>query len=304
MITMKQMLEAGSHFGHQTRRWNPKMKPYIFGARNGIYIIDLQKTVTLYKKAHQAVVEAGAGGGKVLFVGTKKQAADIVAEEAGRCGMWYVNNRWLGGTLTNLETIRKSINRLNELMDMREKNNWGPGTKKEQLGLQKQLVKLERGLLGLSKMDTLPAVLFVVDPRREAIAVSEANRLNIPVVAITDTNCDPEPIDYLIPSNDDAIRTIRLFTAAMADAIEEGKQLFEENLRQRRTQDAIAARARAEAKTAPKGDIQTTEAQPPENVAIEVKTGRKKKEAAAEDGEETAADVSEVESGNEATDNE
>lgn len=288
MITMKQMLEAGAHFGHQTRRWNPKMKPYIFGARNGIYILDLQKTVHLFKKAYQAVVEKVADGGKVLFVGTKKQAADIVAEEANRCGMWYVNNRWLGGTLTNLETIRKSITKLNDLMDMREKNNWGPGTKKEQLNLQKELLKLERGLLGLSKMDTLPSMMFVVDPRREQIAISEANRLNIPVVAITDTNCDPEPIDYVIPSNDDAIRTIRLFSAAIADAVEEGKQIFEENLRQRRAQEASAARTRAEARTAPKGDIQTTEAQPPENVAIEVKTGRKKKEAA--EGEDEAGD--------------
>ena len=286
MVTMKQMLEAGAHFGHQTRRWNPKMKPYIFGARNGIYIIDLQKTVGYFKNAYEAVVQAVASGGRVLFVGTKKQAAEIIEEEARRCGQWYVNNRWLGGMMTNFATVKTSVKRLNDLVEMREKDSWGPVTKKEQMKLMKQLVKLEKGLGGLVEMDRLPSIVFIVDPRREDIAVHEANKLGIPVVAVTDTNCDPEPIDYIIPSNDDAIRAIKLFTGAIADAVLEGKTLFEENLRmQRRQKEESDARSRAEQQTArvaetekikPAGDDA-----PPEGVAIAVKRARREPEAKA-----------------------
>jgi small subunit ribosomal protein S2 len=277
---MKQMLEAGAHFGHQTKRWNPKMKPYIFGARNGIYIIDLQKSVELFKRAQQAVVRAAADGGKVLFVGTKKQAVEIIAEEANRCGGWHVNSRWLGGTMTNFVTVKKSIERYKSLLEMRDKNSWGPVTKKEQLLLQKELVKMEKTLGGVREMDQLPAMLFVIDPRKEHIAIHEANKLGIPVVAMCDTNCDPEPIDYVIPSNDDAIRAIKLFTGAVADAVLEGRTVFEENLRQRRTREKeeAAQRARSAApapKAAPEGD-QKPEAAPPAGVAIEVKRGRKR----------------------------
>jgi len=289
-IAMKELLEAGVHFGHQTKRWNPKMKPYIFGARNGIYIIDLQKTAQLFKRAHQAVVEAVANGGNVLFIGTKKQAAEIIAEEANRCGMWFINNRWLGGTMTNFVTVRHSIEHLISLQEMRDKGNWGPVTKKEQLKLSKELVKLERSLGGLRNMDKLPAIIFMIDPRKENIAVHEANKLGIPVVAITDTNCDPDPIDYLIPSNDDAIRAIKLFTSAIADAAIEGKQVFEENLRQRRTKDEAPARHKPAPQPVPvKTEGEAAPAAPPEGVAVEVKRGRKR----ASDAQKVAAEYDE-----------
>ncbi|HEY6008991.1 MAG TPA: 30S ribosomal protein S2 [Geobacteraceae bacterium] len=223
-ITMKELLEAGVHFGHQTKRWNPKMKPYIFGARNGIYIIDLQKTVRLFKNAYNFVVDAAKSGETVLFVGTKKQAQDSVAEEASRCGMFYVNQRWLGGMLTNFSTVKQSIDRLKRLDSMVADGSIEAYTKKEALQLDKERQKLEKILGGIKGMGKLPGVLFVIDPKNEEIAVSEAKKLGIQVVAIVDTNCDPDDIDYIIPGNDDAIRAIRLLSSKMADAVLEGVQ--------------------------------------------------------------------------------
>ncbi|MEW5721651.1 MAG: 30S ribosomal protein S2 [Thermodesulfobacteriota bacterium] len=227
-VTMKQLLESGVHFGHQTRRWNPKMKPYIFGARNGIYIIDLQKTVQLFKVAYNFVVETVAAGHAVLFVGTKKQAAESILEEATRCGMYYVNNRWLGGTLTNFETIKKSIDRLKKLEQMKADGSINHFPKKEILSLERQMQKLRKNLGGIKEMDRLPGALFVIDPRREKIATHEARKLGIPVVAVVDTNCDPDEVDYIIPGNDDAIRSIRLMTTRMADACLDGRKRYEE----------------------------------------------------------------------------
>jgi len=231
LIGMKQMLEAGVHFGHQTRRWNPKMKPYIFGARNGIHIIDLQKTVKLFDKAYGFIVKTVADGYSVLFVGTKKQAHDSVTEESERCGMFYVVNRWLGGTLTNFQTIRKSINRLKELETMKREGTLSRYTKKEALQMEKEMVKLEKNLGGIKNMDDIPGAVFVVDPKKEHIAVREARKLGIPVVAIADTNCDPDEIDYIIPGNDDAIRAIRLVCSKIADACIEGHGIAEERLK-------------------------------------------------------------------------
>lgn len=228
VVGMKQLLEAGVHFGHQTRRWNPKMKPYIFGARNGIYIIDLQRTVRLFNTAYQFVVDAVAAGETVLFVGTKQQARDTIAEEADRCGMYYVNQRWLGGMLTNFKTIKQRIDRLKELDTMFEDGSINRFPKKEILVLSREREKLEKNLGGIKKMTRPPGALFVVDTQRENIAVQEANRLEIPVVAVVDTNCDPDVIDYPIPGNDDAIRAIRLVTSKIADACIEGKEKFSE----------------------------------------------------------------------------
>jgi small subunit ribosomal protein S2 len=227
-VTMKQLLEAGVHFGHQTRRWNPKMKPYIFGARNGIYIIDLQKTVKLFRVAYEFVVETVAQGGKLLFVGTKKQAQDSIVEEANRCEMPYVNSRWLGGMLTNFQTIQKGIDRLRRLDAMFEDSTIERFPKKEILRMDRLCQKLDRNLGGIKDMGSLPAAVFVVDSRKEQIAVKEANKLGIPVVAIVDTNCDPDGIDYIIPGNDDAIRAIRLISSLMANASLEGRERFAE----------------------------------------------------------------------------
>ncbi len=227
---MKELLEAGVHFGHQTKRWNPKMKPYIFGARNGIYIIDLQKTVRLFKNAYGFVRDAVQSGETVLFVGTKKQAQDSVAEEAQKCNMFYVNQRWLGGMLTNFSTVKQSIDRLKRLDAMFEDGSVEAYTKKEILSLEKQREKLQKTLGGIKGMNKLPGVLFVIDPKNEAIAVSEAKKLGIPVVAVVDTNCDPDPIDYVIPGNDDAIRAIRLLASKMGDAVTEGAQAREADL--------------------------------------------------------------------------
>lgn len=229
-VTMKQLLEAGVHFGHQTRRWNPKMRPYIFGARNGIYIIDLQKTVRLFKVAYEFVVETVAKGGNVLFVGTKKQAQESIYEEATRCGMPYVNHRWLGGMLTNFHTISKSIDKLKRIESMFEDGTIERFPKKEILKLEKMRQKLERNLGGIKDMDGLPSVVYVVDSKYEQIAIKEANKLGIPVVAIVDTNCDPDGIDYIIPGNDDAIRAIRLLTSLIANAALKGKELYQEAL--------------------------------------------------------------------------
>ncbi len=223
-ISMKELLEAGVHFGHQTKRWNPKMKPYIFGARNGIYIIDLQKTVRYFKSAYNYVKETAELGTNVLFVGTKKQAQDSVAEEATRCGQYYVNQRWLGGMLTNFSTVKQSIERLKKLDAMFEDGTIDAYTKKEALKMDKEREKLEKVLGGIKNMTKLPGLMFVIDPKNEEIAVQEAKKLGIPVVAIVDTNCDPDLIDYVIPGNDDAIRAIRLLTAKVADAVLEGNE--------------------------------------------------------------------------------
>ena len=224
VVSMKQLLEAGVHFGHQTRRWNPKMAQYIFTERNGIYIIDLQKTVKKLEEAYDFVRELSANGGTVLFVGTKKQAGDSIREEAERAGAYYVNARWLGGMLTNFETIRKRIRRLEQLRKMEADGTFERLPKKEVVKLELEIEKLEKYLGGIKDMNKLPAAMFVVDPRKEKIAVLEAHKLGIPIIAIVDTNCDPDEVDYVIPGNDDAIRAVRLISAAMADAVIEGRQ--------------------------------------------------------------------------------
>ncbi|MCI8649259.1 MAG: 30S ribosomal protein S2 [Anaerotruncus sp.] len=224
VVSMKQLLEAGVHFGHQTRRWNPKMARYIFTERNGIYIIDLQKTVKKLDEAYMFVRDVAANGGNVLFVGTKKQAGDSVREEATRAGAYYVNARWLGGMLTNFKTIRRRIDRLAQLRKMEEDGTFELLPKKEVSKLNLEIEKLEKFLGGIKDMKKLPAAMFIVDPRKEKIAVAEAKKLGIPIVAIVDTNCDPDEIDYVIPGNDDAIRAVKLLSATMADAILEGRQ--------------------------------------------------------------------------------
>jgi small subunit ribosomal protein S2 len=253
VINMKQLLESGVHFGHQTRRWNPKMKPYIFGARNGIHIIDLQKTVRLFKTAYEFISKIVSEGHSVLFVGTKKQARDSVMEESDRCGMFYVVNRWLGGTLTNFQTIEKSIARLKNLESMIADGSISRYTKKEALMMEKERVKLEKNLGGFKNMDGLPGAVFIVDPRREKTAIREARKLGIPVIAIADSNCDPDEIDYIIPGNDDAIRAIRLICSKMSDACIEGHDLAEEKLKietELREQQKKADQEKAEAEAA------------------------------------------------------
>jgi small subunit ribosomal protein S2 len=268
LVTMKELLEAGVHFGHQTRRWNPKMEPYIFGARNGIHIIDLQKTVQFFKIAYNFVMETVADGGLVLFVGTKKQAMDAISEEASRCGMYYVNHRWLGGMLTNYATISRSIGRLHNFESMKEDGSLKRFPKKEVLLMEKKAAKLERALGGIKDMGRLPDVVYVVDPRKESIAVKEARKMGIPLVAIVDSNCDPTEIDYPIPGNDDAIRAIRLLTSRIADACAEGAKLKEERLAgmldKEMAEAAMAAEAAeavpaiepAEAEAAPEPEVQ------------------------------------------------
>ena len=224
VVSMKQLLEAGVHFGHQTRRWNPKMAPYIYTERNGIYIIDLQKTVKKLEEAYAFVREISSNGGSVLFVGTKKQAQDAIREEAARCGGYYVNARWLGGMLTNFRTMRTRIDRLAQLRRMEEDGTFAMLPKKEVIKHQAEIEKLEKYLGGVKEMKKLPAALFIVDPRKERIAVAEARKLGIPIIAIVDTNCDPDEIDHVIPGNDDAIRAVKLISGAMADAVLEGKQ--------------------------------------------------------------------------------
>ena len=230
-ITMKQLLEAGVHFGHQTKRWNPKMKPYIFGARNGIYIIDLQKTVRYFRTAYDFIKQVSENGDKVLFVGTKKQAQDSISEEALRAGQYFVNNRWLGGMMTNFATIKKSIDRLKKIEAMATDGTFDLITKKEGLQLERERIKLEKNLGGIKMMTKLPGAIFVIDPKKEAIAVSEARKLGIPVVAVVDTNCNPDDIDYIIPGNDDAIRALRLFASTIADACIEGAESRQATLR-------------------------------------------------------------------------
>jgi small subunit ribosomal protein S2 len=229
-ITMKELLEAGVHFGHETKRWDPRMKPYIFGARNGIYIIDLQKTVQLFKEVYQFVRELAARGEYVLFVGTKKQAQESISDEATRCGMFFVNHRWLGGMLTNFQTIKKSIDRLKKLEAMKNEEIYNLLPKKEILELEKERTRLERSLGGIKNMDHLPGAVFVVDPKKEKIAIQEARKIGVPSIGIVDTNCNPEEVDYILPGNDDAIRAIRLFATKIADAVVEGKQIHEKQL--------------------------------------------------------------------------
>ncbi|CAK7065654.1 MAG: 30S ribosomal protein S2 [Desulfovibrio sp.] len=224
-VSMKQMLETGVHFGHQTRRWNPKMRPYIFGARNGIHIIDLQQTVKLYRVAHDKVVDTVAKGGKVIFIGTKRQAQEAVAAEASKADQYHVTNRWMGGTLTNFQTIQKSIDRMKKLEAMFEDGSINRYQKKEILSLQRELDKHRLVLGGIRDMERLPQLAFIIDPHREAIAVSECRKLGIPIVAVTDTNCDPDVIDYIIPGNDDAIRAIKLFVGHIAEACREGEAM-------------------------------------------------------------------------------
>ncbi len=224
VVSMKQLLEAGVHFGHQTRRWNPKMATYIYTERNGIYIIDLQKTVKKLEEAYNFVRSISEQGGTMLFVGTKKQAQEAIKEEALRCGMYYVNARWLGGMLTNFKTMRGRVDRLNQLKKMQEDGTFDMLPKKEVMKLMGDIAKLEKYLGGVTEMKKIPAALFVVDPRKERNAINEARKLNIPIVAIVDTNCDPDEIDYVIPGNDDAIRAIKLIASVMANAIQEGRQ--------------------------------------------------------------------------------
>ena len=228
-ISMQELLEAGVHFGHQTRRWNPKMKPYIFGKRNGIYIIDLAKTLRMFREAADAVEKMGREGRRLLFVGTKRQAQDVVSEEARRCGQFWVTHRWLGGTLTNFVTIRQSIEKLLDIEARLAEDN-GVHTKKERLRMERERERMNRNLEGVRELEALPDALFVVDPKKESIAVAEANKLSIPVIAIVDTNCDPELVDYVIPGNDDAIRTIRLFTGKIAEAYLAGAQKLQQEL--------------------------------------------------------------------------
>lgn len=227
-ISMKELLEAGVHFGHQTKRWNPKMKEYIFGERNGIYIVDLQKTLKLFKDAMRFVAETAAQNKTILFVGTKRQAQEAIAEEATRCEMYYVNNRWLGGLLTNWSTAQRSIKRYKELDAMSVENNWEGRPKKEIVRLERERKHMESNLKGIKDMNGLPDLLFVIDSNKEAIAVKEARKLGIPVVAIVDTNCDPDEVDYVIPGNDDALRAIRLFTNKISEAVIEGRALATE----------------------------------------------------------------------------
>ena len=239
ILSMKQLLEAGVHFGHQTKRWNPKMKPYIFGARNGIYIIDLQKTVALFEKAYHFIVDIVSKGEKVLFVGTKKQAQDSILAESKRCDMYFVNNRWLGGTLTNFRTIKKNIEKLKELESMKSDGRTEHLSKKEVLNIDREINKLEYALGGIKDMERIPGAMFIVDPRKERIASAEARKLGIPSISLLDTNCDPDDVDYIIPGNDDAIKAIRLFASKIADACVEGKQKYEERIQaeSRKTND-------------------------------------------------------------------
>lgn len=251
LLNMKELLESGVHFGHQTKRWNPKMKPYIFGSRNGIHIIDLQKTVKLFNSIHDFVVRTVADGYPVLFVGTKKQSHDSVVEESERCGMFYIVNRWLGGTLTNFQTIKRSINRLKELEKMTDDGSINRYTKKEALKMEKEKIKLEKNLGGIKNMDELPGAVFIVDPKKEHIAVREVKKMGIPIIAITDTNCDPDDIDYIIPGNDDAIRSIRLLTSKIADACIAGHNLAEERLRAEAEKKEAEAKEKQEVEAAP-----------------------------------------------------
>ncbi|MDI6728761.1 MAG: 30S ribosomal protein S2 [Thermodesulfovibrionales bacterium] len=239
VVTMKELLESGVHFGHQVKRWNPKMKKFIFGERNGIHIVDLQKTLKGVEEAYNFVRNMASTGAPVLFVGTKKQAQDSVAEEAQRAGAFYVNNRWLGGMLTNFSTVRRSIERLKKIEAMKEDGTYNVLTKKEVAQLEKERIKLEKNLAGIKDMTNLPGAIFIIDPKKEKIAVAEAKRLSIPVVAVVDTNCDPDDADYVIPGNDDAIRAIKLLASKIADAVLEGKGVLAKTAEEETEKGAI-----------------------------------------------------------------
>jgi len=282
-ISMKELLEAGVHFGHQTKRWNPKMKKFIFGERNGIYIIDLQKTLKQFRLAAAEVAHLAGNGKKVLFVGTKKQAQDAVREEAERSGMYFVTHRWLGGLLTNFTTIRRSIQRLKELDEMKTEGDYLGRSKKEIIKLEKERVKLERVLCGIKDMSDLPQALFVVDPKKEKIAVAEANRLGIPVVAVVDTNCDPDDVSHVIPGNDDAIRSIRLFASRVADAVIEGKGIYERRqAEEARERAAEEERKRAQKEAEEKARREAREKAEAEKKAAAAAAAEKKQAEAAE----------------------
>ncbi len=239
VITMKELLESGVHFGHQVKRWNPKMKKFIFGERNGIHIVDLQKTLKGVEEAYNFIRNTASTGAPILFIGTKKQAQDSVAEEAQRAGAFYVNNRWLGGMLTNFSTVRRSIERLKKIEAMKEDGTYNVLTKKEVAQLEKERIKLEKNLSGIKDMTNLPGAIFIIDPKKEKIAVAEARRLSIPVVAVVDTNCDPDDADYVIPGNDDAIRAIKLLASKIADAVLEGKGVLAKTAEEETEKGAI-----------------------------------------------------------------
>jgi small subunit ribosomal protein S2 len=279
-ISMKELLEAGVHFGHQTKRWNPKMKEFIFGERNGIYIIDLQKTLKMFKEASNFVRDLAAEGKTILFVGTKRQAQDAIAEEAKRCGMFYVNQRWLGGLLTNWVTVQKSVKRLKELDEMATDGRYELLPKKEVIKLERERKHLEANLAGIKSMNRLPDSLFVIDSNKEQIAVREARKLGIPVVAVVDTNCDPSEVDYVIPGNDDALRAIRLFASKIADSASEGSQAATDK-QVAEIQEAQAATEHAEAEEA-KPEGVAIEAAEGEDISMEDVLGGRKKPAAAE----------------------
>jgi small subunit ribosomal protein S2 len=307
-VTMKELLEAGVHFGHQVRRWNPKMKDYIFGERNGIYIIDLQKTQKLFRDALAFVQDfvTERPKAKILFVGTKRQAQDAIVEEAQRCGQFYVNNRWLGGLMTNFQTVQNSIRRLKDIEAMREDGRAEKLTKKERLGLEREHEKLMKNLSGIKDMNGLPDMLFVIDVRKEEIAVLEANKLGIPVVAVVDTNCSPDGVDYVIPGNDDALRAIRLFTSRVADAILEGRNLATEGISEFMDESGDeaaepAAEAAVEAPAAAPAEEAKAEEAPAEEKAAEPVSAEKTEEPAEAKADETpaeaAAEVAEAGSG-------
>ncbi|MEW5741181.1 MAG: 30S ribosomal protein S2 [Myxococcota bacterium] len=282
-ITMRQMLEAGVHFGHQTKRWNPKMKPFIFGARNGIYIIDLQKTVVMARAALRFVSDVTGRGGSILFVGTKKQAQDVVREEASRSGQFFVTNRWLGGTLTNFKTIKQGIDRLKSIETMAKDGTFERLPKKEVASLQREQEKLEKNLGGIKDMTRLPGAIFVIDPKKEMIAVHEANRLGIPVLGLVDTNCDPEGIDYVIPGNDDAIRSIKLFTGKIADAAIEGAARYRASGAAER--DAQEEKSRREGGRGEGGERRRAPRREGRGPVVEIKAGSSVEPAAIEGAE-------------------
>lgn len=273
-VSMKMLLESGVHFGHQTNRWNPKMKPYIFGARNGIYIIDLQQTVQMFDAAYNAVVDTVAEGKEVLLVGTKRQAQESIKTEAERAEMPYVNHRWLGGMLTNFVTIKKSVDRLNQLDAMFEDESINAFPKKEILGLQREREKLQKVLGGIRKMKGHPGIVFIVDPRKESIAVKEAGKLGIPIVGIVDTNCNPDDIDYIIPGNDDAIRAIKLFSSKIADAALEGKKRLEERIQAESDKEEISG---DEEQDVPES-VESKEAEIPEEETEDIKAQEEEEE--------------------------
>lgn len=301
-VSMKELLDAGVHFGHQTQRWNPKMKPYIFTQRNGIYIVDLRQTVSAFQEALAFLQSVAAEGGAVLFVGTKRQAQEAVAEAAARTGMYYVNQRWLGGLLTNFETIRKSVGRLRDLEAMSEDGRMELLPKKEVISLKREQAKLLRNLAGIKDMESLPQAVFVIDVRRERIAVQEAMKLGIPIVAVVDTNCDPEGIDFVVPGNDDALRAIRLFVGAAADAIEDGTGVREKRQAEEEEAAALAAaaaekEAAEEAAAAEKHTGEKAEAADSEAAGEEAVVSDDEETTAADEGEPEAASAEEPAAG-------